>query len=98
MFDKSKKQLDQTRNVVENIAGGVYKRIDENRELHDLLQQAMPKFMESHPWVESWLNSNDEFFCLLADALPPTQARFMPSTTPGKVFPRPWTGKNTCSS
>lgn len=42
--------------------GGLFKRIDENRELLEVLFREAPGFMQSHPWVEGWIKGNDAFF------------------------------------
>ena len=72
--------------------GGIYKRIDENRELFELLQERAPEFLEKHFWVEGWLKSQDGFLNDLATAIPPdaTLPRF--NVVEGR-FPRPWPGK-----
>ena len=41
--------------------GGIYKRIDENRELLELLQAKAPDFLQAHDWVYGWLQHNDKF-------------------------------------
>ncbi|MGQ3054526.1 MAG: hypothetical protein ACT6S0_22310 [Roseateles sp.] len=45
-----------------NDTGGLFKRIDENRELLEVLFREAPSFMQSHPWVEGWIKGNDAFF------------------------------------
>ena len=78
--------------------GGVQKRIDENRELYELLSAKAPDFMDSHPWVASWLQSHDEFFCALAEQVPVESERFRatPQDWPGRPFPRPMFSVNAC--
>ena len=48
--------------------GGIFKRIDENRELLELLQRESPEFLQKHPWVNLWIEAQDEFFTELAKA------------------------------
>lgn len=72
-------------------AGGVYKRIDENRELLELIQQKAPELIRDNPWLEGWLQSQDEFLVSLADSFSPQHARYMHAVRLGK-FPRPWPG------
>ena len=48
--------------------GGVFKRIDENRELLEVLQQKAPEFLQKNPWVYLWIEAHDEFFTELAKA------------------------------
>ena len=69
-FRKSK---DQTRlRAIESVmrfsGGSVFKRIDENRELLDLLQRKAPEFLQKNSWVALWIESHDEFFTELAKA------------------------------
>ncbi|MBK3865430.1 hypothetical protein G3A40_37435 [Paraburkholderia aspalathi] len=42
--------------------GGLFKRIDENRELLQLLQEECPTFLREHRWIEGWIRGNDSFF------------------------------------
>lgn len=42
--------------------GGLFKRIDENRELLQLLQEECPTFLREHRWIEGWIRGNDNFF------------------------------------
>lgn len=79
--------------------GGIYKRIDENRELLELLRRDAPVFMaNNHDWVESKLQSHDEFFCALLEQVPLETARFMDQakheSPSGRRFPRPWPIEN----
>ena len=72
-------------------AGGVHKRIDENRELLELLQREAPDLLKRHYWIESWINSNDEFFNELAVAVPISEGRFLNYVKSwGSPFPRDW--------
>lgn len=83
------RQLEDIRDIMTSNSGGVYKRVDETRELLELLQQQAPAFVAAHPWVAAWLDSNDGFLCALAEALPVSGARFMPVEGQGAMFPRP---------
>lgn len=60
------KAMRNVRHILGSESGGVHKRIDENRELLELLQQEAPNFLEMHFWVEGWLSGYDEFFEALA--------------------------------
>jgi hypothetical protein len=51
--------------VLEKVGGGIYKRVDENRELLELLQTKAPKLLEEYPWIVGWIKSNDDFFVAL---------------------------------
>ena len=96
MVFKSKALIAKVKQILGFAGGGVQKRIDENRELYDLLSNKAPDFMASHPWVASWLQSHDEFFCALAEHVPVDSERFTatPVDHPGRPFPRPWQVKD----
>lgn len=64
--------------------GGIYKRIDENRELMELLQQRCPEFLIGNFWVRGWLESQDRFLLQLAHAAQTA------NHLAGCRFPRPW--------
>ena len=74
--------------------GGIYKRIDEIRELNDLLSEADPKFIDEHRWVQGWLLSTDQFLCGLEEAVktidPDLEYGYRLYSTPWKPYPRPW--------
>lgn len=78
------------------VGGGLYKRIDENRELMELLRREAPDLVAQHPEIANWLQAHDDFFCELESAMPPSDMRFGPrqpmpgSEQPG--FPRSWPG------
>jgi hypothetical protein len=65
--------------------GGLIKRIDENRELLELIQERVPEFVTSHPWLVGWIKANDQFFTQLEGILETHQALLM-----AQDYPRPW--------
>lgn len=65
--------------------GGLIKRIDENRELLELLQERVPEFVSSHSWLVGWIKSNDQFFTQLEGILKTHEAQLM-----SKGYPRAW--------
>lgn len=72
-------------------SGGVQKRIDEGRELLELLQEGAPEFLAAHGWVELWIKSTDEFLTHLSEATSIPSSRFPPKTHDSSgSFPRPW--------
>jgi hypothetical protein len=87
--------LSKVKSILGWTGGGVHKRIDENRELLELLQRDAPEFLAAHCWVEGWLASNDEFFSALASSVPITEGRFLGQAQRRPTeFPRPWPGKH----
>ena len=88
MFGNSDK-LNRITEILACHEGGIYKRIDENRELLELLQREVPDLLAKQPWVIGWLKSQDQFLCNLEGATPVTVARFPPRGEPS-CFPRRW--------
>ena len=77
------------------VAGGVHKRIDENREVELLLREA-PAFMQRNFWVEGWLHGHDEFFVAIEQAVPVAKGQFLEAAKrPNSRFPRPWPGRRS---
>lgn len=78
----------QVKKLCRSNGRGIYKRIDENRELLELLQRESPDLMKRCPWIEGWLESQDHFLVELA-ATVGTKNRLAGSFP---NFPRPWPG------
>jgi hypothetical protein len=70
--------------------GGLVKRIDENRELLELLQERVPQFVSSHPWLVGWIQANDNFFTQLEGILETRKMLFTPSMASLHDYPRRW--------
>lgn len=68
---------------------GIHKRIDENRELLELMRERAPEFLQANFWVEGWLRSQDRFLTDLLKAMPITNHSISGD------FPRPWPGGQT---
>ena len=76
--------------VLASSEGGIFKRIDENRELLEQLQQRAPDLLYDAPWIEGWISSQDAFLVDLAeclDGIEPLPAIRMPMAD---RFPRAW--------
>jgi hypothetical protein len=83
--------LVKVRRILGWTGGGVHKRIDENRELLELLCAEAPELVIQHPYLVNWLHSQDEFLSELASTVPIREGRFLSQTTdPRRAFPRPW--------
>lgn len=63
------KKFDQLKEMITHTEGGVFKRIDENRELAEMLAREAPELIEQYPWVKGWLLSQDAFLNKLANSL-----------------------------
>lgn len=70
--------------VLNFAGGGIHKRIDENRELLELLQQEVPELLEKKVWLNGWIKSQDDFLTELAKA---AQMQVTPGHEP-RPFPR----------
>jgi hypothetical protein len=88
MFDsQAKQQVAAIQSVASRVGRGVHKRIDENRELLELLQKSAPEVLEKFPWVEGWIASHDQFFTELAKVVDVENTIAQNSVNP---YPRPW--------
>lgn len=67
---------------------GIWKTIDENRELLQCLQTNAPEALEKCPWIEGWIAGTDIFLVDLMILF--GLEREQPG---GPCFPRPWPGK-----
>lgn len=74
--------------LLEQVGGGVHKRVDENRELLELLQRKAPHLLDECPWIEGWLRANDEVFVGMAAMA--TALRLEPRFAERPGFPRAW--------
>lgn len=72
--------------VLVSTQGGLYQRIDENRELVELLKSECPSFVDRQPWVIGWLRSQDAFLLGLEFGVPDSLKRIFSD----RDFPRPW--------
>ncbi len=52
--------------AIQKSEGGIFKRIDENRELYELLRNKYPQVFLENPWASRWLVSQDRFLTELA--------------------------------
>lgn len=71
---------------------GIHKRLDENRELMQLIFNQAPEFLEKFPWIEGWLQTQDAFFLAIIDALQVPHP-YAGTTADNGKFPRPWPKK-----
>lgn len=90
MGGKENPEISRIREVIRTSQQGIYKRIDENRELMALLQEMAPSFLEDNFWVEGWLWAQDEFLNDLLRVIPVEDHRV--AVAAGR-FPRPWPEK-----
>lgn len=81
-----KKTKDSVITILRAREGGIFKRIDENRELLELLEDKAPEVLNQYCWIVSWLQSQDRFLSELAtvEGVAPSVRRRTSD------FPRPW--------
>jgi hypothetical protein len=85
------KAMENMQLILARHQGGVYKRIDENRELLMLLQTKAPDLLAECPWVVRWLESTDDFLVHLEQVAPVIEPQFGPHQSGGgHLFPRAW--------
>lgn len=91
MFFKNGATVRKLKLILGFVGGGVHKRIDENREMLELLRREAPDLLANRPWIARWIKANDEFFCELESVVPIDKGQFLSQTGyPEKTFPRPW--------
>ena len=75
LFGKKINPFDELDRLVNTrgTTGGLSKRIDENREIMNLIYTEAPQLVAKNPWLVGWLNANDEFFTQLATITPPKE-------------------------
>ncbi len=90
----AKRRLTCIMEVITGRGRGIYKRIDENRELMELLERDRgPYFLERNSWVAGWLGTQDDFLEALR------KAAGMPEKKPGGPlagYPRPQPAYDGC--
>ena len=85
------KAMENVQRILARHHGGIYKRIDENRELLMLLQTKAPDLLAECPWVVGWLKSADGFLVDLEQVAPVIEPQFGPhQSMGGSSFPRAW--------
>lgn len=77
--------------ALEKVGGGIHKRIDENLEILELLQDKAPDLLSKSSWLVGWIKANDDFFRALAAA--PEVSKVQPRFSPQPGFPREWPNK-----
>lgn len=85
------RQLKRVRSLCTETDGGrgVWKRIDENRQLLELLQAEAPELLERCPFIEGWIRNTDIFFINLQKLM---TLEDKPEWG-GGLFPREWPGE-----
>ena len=79
--------------ICESSGRGIYKRIDENRELLEFLQQEAPELLDRCPWINGWIAANDQFFVKLSEAVNVENIFDQEKYGYFRQYPRPWPGR-----
>ncbi len=87
--NRNYRHLQRTIQVCEASSRGIFKRIDENRELLEFLQKEAPELLERCPWITGWIAGNDHFFNDLVHALGSENI----FSGVQRMHPRPWPGR-----
>lgn len=82
---KMSNQLDNIKDILNGTEAGILKRLDENRELLELLYREAPNLMKGKPWVRCWIESQDIFLIKLVEVVNiKTQYSIQPRNFPDK--------------
>ena len=88
----TRNKLNAISEVLETYERGIFKRIDENRELLEFLSRNAPQLLDENPWVVGWLSSQDSFLSKLAETADvENKLRGY-----GANYPRPWPSGFRC--
>ena len=92
LFGEKRKIIRRFQKILSRHYGGVFKRIDETRELFELIQHEVPELLAKRPWIVGWFEAQDGFLQDLAATSTLSNIQFPPRTGPSgePVFPRPW--------
>lgn len=81
------KNHDELITIINGSNRGIYKRIDENRELLELLYRDATWFMINHKWVAGWIKAQDEYLNEIAEATKQLNKTELPVGFP-RAFPQ----------
>ena len=101
MIFKSRAIAQKIKTILGRNEGGIYKRIDENRELLQMLHREAPTLLTQKPWIKGWLESQDAFLCALAESVEPFSdgevsiRKRGTDVSPTCPFPRPFPKRTT---
>lgn len=80
--------------VMLGVGRGVFKRIDENRELLDLLQHESPELLKRCFWISDWLEDQDRFLVERAEAAKTVNPHGAHKNSAVQALPQPWPGNH----
>lgn len=60
------KRLASIQLTIKRTEGGITKRLDENRELLQLINDKYPELLKNAPWIEGWLKSQEKYLLAVA--------------------------------
>ncbi|ENG3407021.1 hypothetical protein ABTY17_004809 [Salmonella enterica] len=60
-------RIDSICETIKLTQGGINKRIDENRELLQLIESQCPQLLDEHPWINGWIDSQEQYLLAIAE-------------------------------
>ncbi|MDX6778481.1 hypothetical protein SJZ75_23990 [Klebsiella aerogenes] len=60
-------RIDSICETIKLTQGGINKRIDENRELLQLIESQCPHLLDKHPWINGWIDSQEQYLLAIAE-------------------------------
>jgi len=88
-YSKETEKLRKLEHILEHRSKGIYKRIDTNRELLELIYKEAPDFINKCHWIEGWLKDQDDFLNELAETAQTPKSHYV-SFYDESTFPRPY--------
>lgn len=85
-FYSNAHKLQNIEKACETVSGGIYKRVDENREIIQTLYKHAPEFVKNNEHVIGWLSAQDEFLTEISKNVAVKEPKFKPTNR----FPRPY--------
>lgn len=70
VFKANMYKADRIDSICETIRftqGGINKRIDENRELIQLIENQCPQLLDKNPWINGWFDSQEQNLLAIAE-------------------------------
>ncbi|EHY0578637.1 hypothetical protein K1174_001952 [Salmonella enterica] len=64
---RKSERIDSICEVIKYSEGGINKRLDENRELLNLIEYQYPKLLSKHPWINGWIDSQEQYLLAIAE-------------------------------
>ncbi|CAM7185068.1 TPA: hypothetical protein ACNV4Q_005890 [Serratia marcescens] len=60
-------RIDSIYEIIKCTQGGINKRIGENRELLQLIENQAPQLLDKNPWINGWIDSQEQYLLAIAE-------------------------------